>query len=543
MAEDSESAASQQSLELDDQDTCGIDGDNEEETEHAKGSPAGDLGAKKKKKKQKRKKEKPNSGGTKSDSASDSQEIKIQPPSKHNTIWHQISAGTAMASTHPTTLVNLSPSLTLITDAKLEPNKAGGTNPTIPMQKLQDIQRAMELLSACQGPARNIDEAAKRRYQFWDTQPVPKLNEVITSHGAIEPDKDNVRQEPYSLPQGFMWDTLDLSNAEVLKELYTLLNENYVEDDDNMFRFDYSPEFLLWALRPPGWLLQWHCGVRVSSNKKLVGFISAIPANIRIYDSVKKMVEINFLCVHKKLRSKRVAPVLIREITRRVNLEGIFQAVYTAGVVLPKPVATCRYWHRSLNPRKLVEVKFSHLSRNMTLQRTMKLYRLPDVTKTSGLRPMEPKDIKAVRELINTYLKQFHLAPVMDEEEVAHWFLPQEHIIDTFVVESSSGKLTDFLSFYTLPSTVMHHPAHKSLKAAYSFYNIHTETPLLDLMNDALIIAKLKGFDVFNALDLMENKTFLEKLKFGIGDGSLQYYLYNWRCPGTDSEKVGLVLQ
>lgn len=36
----------------------------------------------------------------------------------------------------------------------------------------------------------------------------------------------------------------------------------------------------------------------------------------------------------------------------------------------------------------------------------------------------------------------------------------------------------------------MHHPAHKSLKAAYSFYNIHTETPLLDLMSDALIIAK-----------------------------------------------------
>ncbi|EAW86239.1 N-myristoyltransferase 2, isoform CRA_b [Homo sapiens] len=35
----------------------------------------------------------------------------------------------------------------------------------------------------------------------------------------------------------------------------------------------------------------------------------------------------------------------------------------------------------------------------------------------------------------------------------------------------------------------------------------------------------------------MENKTFLEKLKFGIGDGNLQYYLYNWRCPGTDSEK------
>lgn len=38
----------------------------------------------------------------------------------------------------------------------------------------------------------------------------------MTSHGPIEADKENIRQEPYSLPQGFMWDTLDLSNADVV---------------------------------------------------------------------------------------------------------------------------------------------------------------------------------------------------------------------------------------------------------------------------------------------------------------------------------------
>ena len=87
-----------------------------------------------------------------------------------------------------------------------------------------------------------------------------------------------VRQEPYSLPDGFKWDTLHLDDPLVLKEVgsllllsgfssfscscsldsapcpapaltdagstpplqvYVLLNENYVEDDDNMFRFDY----------------------------------------------------------------------------------------------------------------------------------------------------------------------------------------------------------------------------------------------------------------------------------------------------------------
>lgn len=48
--------------------------------------------------------------------------------------------------------------------------------------------------------------------------------------------------------------------------------------------------------------------------------------------------------------------------------------------------------------------------------------------------------------------------------------------------------------------------------------------------------------DVFNCLDLMENSTMLEKLKFGQGDGNLQYYLYNWQCPSMEPKQVGLVL-
>ena len=28
--------------------------------------------------------------------------------------------------------------------------------------------------------------------------------------GPIEPSRDNVRQEPYTLPNGFEWDTMDV---------------------------------------------------------------------------------------------------------------------------------------------------------------------------------------------------------------------------------------------------------------------------------------------------------------------------------------------
>lgn len=411
---------------------------------------------------------------------------------------------------------------------------------------IQELRKAMEAFSLPQRSAKTPEEAMQKQYQFWSTQPVPKMDEKITSNGPIEPNKSEseIRAEPYSLPAGFQWDTLNLDDPLILEELYKLLNENYVEDEDSMFRFDYPQRFLQWALQAPGWCKEWHCGVRVTKSKLLVGFISAIPATMSVYGLSQKMVEINFLCVHKKLRSKRVAPVLIREITRRVNLKGIFQAVYTAGVVLPKPIGTCRYWHRSLNPKKLIDVKFSHLSRNMTMKRTLKLFSLPETTRVPGFRELKEADIPKAHKILCEFFLRFDLAPIFSEEEFKHWFLPRDGIVYTFVVEDQqSGALTDMVSYYTLPSTVMNHEVHKSIKAAYSFYNVSFKTKWVDLMQDALITAKNEGFDVFNALDLMENKEFLGPLKFGIGDGNLQYYLYNWKCPSIPPQKIGLVLQ
>lgn len=38
----------------------------------------------------------------------------------------------------------------------------------------------------------------------------------MNTHGPVEPDKDNIRQEPYTLPQGFTWDALDLGDRGVV---------------------------------------------------------------------------------------------------------------------------------------------------------------------------------------------------------------------------------------------------------------------------------------------------------------------------------------
>ena len=92
----------------------------------------------------------------------------------------------------------------------------------------------------------------------------------------------------------------------------------------------------------------------------------------------------------------------------------------------------------------------------------------------------------------------------------------------------------------------------KLLESPFSAKKAKTETEISQQVKETVSelkksqtekVAKKLDFDVFNALDLMENVEFLEKLKFGIGDGNLQYYIYNWRSPQMTSKEVGLVLQ
>eukprot|EP00753_Platysulcus_tardus_P012126 PLAT3339.65.p2 GENE.PLAT3339.65~~PLAT3339.65.p2 ORF type:complete len:511 (+),score=229.54 PLAT3339.65:32-1564(+) len=379
---------------------------------------------------------------------------------------------------------------------------------------------------------------------FWDAQPVPKLDEDLSDvePGPIEEKTlADIRTEPYPLPGGFVWCALDMTSEEDVAKVYTLLAENYVEDDDNMFRFNYSPEFLTWALTVPGFIPDWHVGVATAKGK-LVGFITGIPADIAVHGTEKRMAEINFLCVHKKLRSKRLAPVLIKEVTRRVNRTDIYQAVYTAGVVLPKPVGSCRYFHRSLNPRKLIDVGFSRLAPRMTMSRTLRLYRLPEEPTTPSIRPMTPDDVPTAHALLCEHLSKYKLAQVFSVEEFTHMLLPREGVVHSYVVENAEGVVTDMCSFYALPSSIIGHRRHKLLNAAYSYYNVATSMPIADLMQNALILAKNAGFDVFNALNLLDNQEFLSDLKFGPGDGTLNYYCYNWRCPSIEADEVGLVL-
>ena len=198
----------------------------------------------------------------------------------------------------------------------------------------------------------------------------------------------------------------------------------------------------------------------------------------------------------------------------------------------------------------------------MTLARMIRIHKLPDVPYFSqqGLREMEEKDLPEVTALFSRYMQRFDMAPEMTLEDAGHHFLSgrgeeeiverditgrkgqvvwsyvvevghlescnQYSILEFFVQNPETHKITDFFTFYCLPSTIINNTKHGVLEAAYLYYYA-TDTAFEEgaeessrlkkrleyLIGDALIVAYQAKFDVFNALTLMDNVSILKDLK------------------------------
>lgn len=402
------------------------DGDEAEEAEgdNAAETTAGASASKKKKKKSKRKRVKAALTGQPDDPSDKIKELLDRLP--QNELQE---------------LVKRNPEL--VKDHGSDPSKAAEAFKSL---SLNDVLTGLAL------SGKNAKDMGS--YKFWKTQPVPKFDEAIPDkpfeEGPLENKSiDDVPKEPPKLIDGFEWVTMDLLDDAQMKEVYQLLNGHYVEDDEAMFRFNYGTAILKWSLMAPGWKADWHVGIRdcrIKDKRPLVAFISAVPMTIRVRDKNFVASEVNFLCVHKKLRGKRLAPILIKEVTRRSNLHGIWQGVYTGGIVLPKPVSTCRYYHRSLDWKKLYEIGFSPLPPGSKPEWQIRKYALPERTTTQGLREMQKKDVPAVHNLMKRYEHRYDIAPEWTEEETGHWLLQprgdgEEQAVWTYVVEVSEFTL------------------------------------------------------------------------------------------------------
>lgn len=92
-------------------------------------------------------------------------------------------------------------------------------------------------------------------------------------------------------------------------------------------------------------------------------------------------------------------------------------------VVMNLHLSIVRYYHRLLNIPKLVDIKFCHVPRSMTLARMIRVNKVPIAAVTPGLREMEENDMPEVVDLFTHYMRRFSMAPVFNVDEIKHQFL------------------------------------------------------------------------------------------------------------------------
>jgi glycylpeptide N-tetradecanoyltransferase len=339
-------------------------------------------------------------------------------------------------------------------------------------------------------------------HQFWDTQPVPREG---VAPGEIEGGRE-CKSEPPTLPDGFMW------SQSTLDEAHLFLSNYYVSNDT--FRLTYTRDTLKWAIQD-------HVAIRKRDTSELVGYISSAPLDVRVEGETRKMVQINFLCIHPSLRSMRLAPILIGEIRRRANSLGIWQAMYTGVSRIPTPIAKANYWHRFLDVKKLIKLGFHKTNRPRE-----NYYEVRGPSKYSW-RKMTSRDVPRVTHILKEYTKDFKIAPVITKDYVKRWVLPTH----AYVNDQSDT----FISLYNIPYE--RNDGEGTVNQAYRFYLVG------DVYNDAFLIAKNLGYDVLNSLDVGVGSKYLEDLKFMPGSGHVYYYLFNWNLSESiETESISLIL-
>lgn len=349
---------------------------------------------------------------------------------------------------------------------------------------------------------------------FWHTQPV-RLSTGAADPGAAE-------AGPREPPPGLSWCEIDARDGAALAEVREMLRRHYVEDAGQRFRLDYTPDFLRWALSAPGSDPSWLFGLR-DGGGALVGLISAARQDLELDGEPRDAVAVNFLCVHPARRERGLAPLLIREVTRRVNARGIVSAIFTTSMALPVlPVARSRYHCRLLRPQRLVDLGYVDVPPRRSRASFAREHALPETAVAA--RPLTETDLPAAGELLERHLAGFRLRPRFSAEALRHTLLGSGVVL-ALAVPDRRGGLAAFFSVYRLDQRT---PDGGRVRGAYWFYGAPGELSPAALLDAAAAAARRAECDVLYALDVSASPAVLADRLFLPTDGWLGYYLFNW---------------
>lgn len=387
----------------------------------------------------------------------------------------------------------------------------------------------------------NVDE--NKMHRFWNNKPVMDYKENSTNSNQIEDISTRQVYNPdsrLSLPSGFKWDDLDLSDSTVLNEFTNFIRENYLEDKSGKFITNYTSEFLKWSLGTNYYVI----GVR-TSNGSLCATVAVSLKNVTVFDKTQLMGECTYLCVHQKLRGKNMSSVLIDEAVRVLCTKGTQVGVFTTERVVPSPLCKLTYFHRPLNYKKLNRLGF--LDIKDVSSDTCHTHFAIEKDVPENCRLASVSDYEKIYELHKLMLTTFNISVDQSLKEFIHYYFEND-FMKTYVFTNDKDEVVDYFSFYNLNTYSKEHNEDVKTAVLHTYTtNTHDVDELFDYV---LRVAYANKYDQLNVTDNMLNRKALlisdkedtdsdennkkERTyghKFLRGSGRVNFYFFNWKCP------------
>lgn len=368
---------------------------------------------------------------------------------------------------------------------------------------------------------------------FWTVRPLRTDKRNGTEIFSPDIIKQKCPKEPSKLPESLTWCTLDSKNMQDMTELSLFLNKHYMYEPGENMALVYSPEFLSWYLSTPNSEGHNNLCIGIKTQNKLVASITGVFFNGAFFNNELKLMDVDFLCIHPKIRKKGFAKKLIDEVVRQKINKNVFHGTFSGNTELNKQICDLKFYHRPINVKKLIKSNFLEVD-NPDIEASEKMFQINDELDENFVK-FTDEYTDEVHNLLNTYLNDFPVHFTFTKEQIKYLFI-NPHV--NSYVYLQDGKVTDFISITKTDYKVYKPKNISNIKIGTIFYYAPMNNTLYTLGKNLIIASKKEGIDVINCLDDMDNHKLINNLKFTQGTGTLKHYLYNWVGAHTEPTDI-----
>jgi len=365
---------------------------------------------------------------------------------------------------------------------------------------------------------------------FWSIQPLKIVTNsaqpILSSDQLLLQIETELAKSKHKLD----YTTFQSFDDKLIETALTFINENYVSSETSKLIYDaallkyFLIDSILIFFYPKG------------KTDTIVGLIIGKRKRITIENNTHDMVDVNFLCLQKRLRNLHLAPYLIGVLTKETVLKlNISLAYYTIAAHINSPCfAKKQMYHRPINITQLVKGGFF----KVPVSEYEKIYNDFQTEKTPVYNEYVTHELQQkLTKLINNYSKQTY--KIYDDKSILDMLSsPAFHNFTFYEYDEP----VDFVSFFKIES--YNNKLDASYKNGYLFVvALKSQEPThLKAIFDSIARYCLQNniLDVLTLTDIFVN-TVYSKMQFIPGTGILNYYMFNMDMIPIENSKNGLV--